>query len=146
MWTWLLQTDGSVAPLILRLTLGIVFFTHGAQKTVGWFGGHGFKGTMQFLTQKMGIPAAFAFLAIMAESLGSLGLILGLGTRVAAFGILAVMVVAVLTNLRYGFFMNWYGTQNGEGIEYHLLAIGITLALVVTGAGPYSVDGIIAGR
>jgi putative oxidoreductase len=140
MWKKCLQTDNSIAPLILRLTLGLVFFPHGAQKVLGWFGGYGFTGTMGFFTS-MGIPAVFAFLAIAAEFLGSIGLILGLKTRVAAFGIAAVMVVAVFSvHLKNGFFMNWAGSQAGEGFEYHILALGIAVTLMLTGGGRCSLD------
>ena len=145
MWHKLIRTNDNTVALVLRLALGIVFFPHGMQKLVGWFGGYGFEGTMGFFTTKLGIPAIFAFLAIMAEGLGSLGLIAGLGTRVAAFGIAVNMVVAVLMlHLQNGFFMNWFGSQKGEGYEYHLLAIGIGVALMITGGGKWSLDGAIA--
>jgi putative oxidoreductase len=141
---WLFQTDGLAVPLVLRLTLAVVMFPHGAQKLLGWFGGHGFRGTMAFFT-KSGIPAPLAFLAIMAEFLGPIGLALGLLTRVAALGLGVVMLVAALTvHGKHGFFMNWYGTQPGEGYEYHLLALGIALALVIGGGGAWSVDALIA--
>lgn len=141
MWKKIISTDAGLVPLILRLTLGIVMFPHGAQKALGLFGGPGFSGTMGFFTEQMHIPAIFALLAIAAEFLGSLGLIVGLLTRVAAFGILSVMAVAILTvHAKVGFFMNWYGSQQGEGFEYHLLAIGLALALIVTGGGCGSVD------
>jgi putative oxidoreductase len=138
----ILKTDSNdrVATL-LRVTLGLVMFPHGAQKALGWFGGYGFSGTMGFFTQQMGIPAFFAFLAILAEFAGSLGLITGLLTRVGALGIASVMAVAVLTShLSNGFFMNWYGNQKGEGFEYHLLALGIALAVMIRGGGAYSAD------
>jgi putative oxidoreductase len=116
-------------------------FPHGAQKALGWFGGYGFGGTMQFFTQQAHIPALFAFLAITAEFAGSLGLLSGFLTRIAAFGILCNMVVAALTmHLANGFFMNWFGNQKGEGIEYQLLAIGLALAIIVRGGGKASVD------
>jgi putative oxidoreductase len=141
---WLVQTDGLAVPLVLRLTLAVVMFPHGAQKLLGWFGGHGFRGTMAFFT-KSGIPAPLAFLAIMAEFLGPIGLALGLLTRVAALGLGVVMLVAALTvHGKHGFFMNWYGTQPGEGYEYHLLALGIALALVIGGGGAWSLDALIA--
>ena len=84
---WLLQTDGSVTGLILRLTLAVVLFPHGAQKVLGWFGGPGFSRTVQFFTQQQGIPVVFALLAMAAEFLGPLGLALcraaaGLDVRV----------------------------------------------------------------
>jgi putative oxidoreductase len=116
-------------------------FPHGAQKLLGWFGGYGFSGTMNMFTEKMGIPTFLAFLVIMTESLGSLGLIVGFLTRVAAFGVFCVMVVAIaMVHWPNGFFMNWSGKQPGEGFEYHLLAIGIALVLMIYGAGKGSVD------
>jgi putative oxidoreductase len=121
--------------------LGIVFFIHGAQLTLGWFGGYGFKGTMHFFTTQLGIPAVFAALAILAQFLGGLGLIVGLLGRIAAFGIAATMLVAVLKiHLAVGFFMNWSGTQKGEGYEYHLLAIVLCLLIMVKGSGALSID------
>jgi putative oxidoreductase len=141
----LFATDDNTATLILRIVLGIVFFAHGAQKMLGWFGGFGFSGTMGFFTGTMHIPAPFAFLAIAAEFFGSLGLILGFLTRIAAFGIATNMVVAIATVHRaFGFFMNWYGTQKGEGFEYHLLVLAITAFLMIRGAGALSVDRAIA--
>jgi len=125
---------------VLRLALGIVIFPHGLQKTVGWFGGPGFHAMMQGFVSG-GIPPVFAFLAICAESLGGLGLIVGLLSRVAAFGVLCVMIVAVFkVNLAYGMFMNWAGNQKGEGIEFHILAIGIAIAILIRGAGALSLD------
>jgi putative oxidoreductase len=141
---WLVQTNGGVVPLILRLTLAVVMFPHGAQKVLGWFGGYGFRATMAYFT-KAGFPPALAFLAVMAEFLGPLGLAIGLLTRVAAFSIAVVMLVAILTvHRQHGFFMNWFGAQEGEGVEYHLLALGLALALIVNGAGAWSIDALIA--
>lgn len=132
--------DDGVA-LLLRLVLGVVMFPHGAQKMLGWFGGYGFSGSMGFFTQQLHIPAFFGFLAIIAEFFGSLALIAGFATRVAAAGILTNMIVAVLTvHASIGFFMNWSGQQAGEGFEYHLLAMGIALALIIRGGGAASVD------
>jgi putative oxidoreductase len=137
----LFATDQSNATAILRLVLGIVFFAHGAQKLFGWFGGFGFSGTMSFFTGALHIPAPFAFLAIAAEFFGGLGLVLGFFTRIAAFGIGVTMVVAIATVSRgAGFFMNWYGTQRGEGYEYHLLVLAMTTFLMIRGAGAFSVD------
>lgn len=136
----LLATDNSVLLTILRLTLGLVMLPHGLQKTVGWFGGSGFSGTMEYFTTGAGIPALFALLAILAESAGALGLITGLLTRVAAVGVGSVMVVAAFMHRANGFFMNWTGAQTGEGFEYHLLAIAIAAVLVIGGGGRFSVD------
>jgi putative oxidoreductase len=145
MFSRLLATDDDRATAILRLVLGIVIFAHGAQKMLGWFGGPGFSGTMGFFTGMMHIPAPFAFLAIAAEFFGGLGLILGFLTRVAAFGIASTMVVAIgMVHGSVGFFMNWTGTQKGEGFEYHLLVLAITVFLMIRGAGAFSVDRVIA--
>jgi putative oxidoreductase len=136
----LMQTDDDVGMLIVRLALGIVMFPHGAQKLLGWFGGGGFAGTMQGMTG-MGLPAVVVFLVILAEFFGSLSLITGVLGRLGAFGILCVMVGAVVTvHLPNGFFMNWMGNQKGEGFEYHILAIGMAIAILVKGSGAFSVD------
>jgi putative oxidoreductase len=137
----LMQTDDDTGMLIVRLALGIVIFPHGAQKLLGWFGGHGFAGTMQFFTGQLGLPAVIAFLVIIAEFFGALALITGFLGRVGAFGVLCVMLGAIfMIHLQHGFFMNWYGNQKGEGFEYHLLAIGIALAVMVRGSGRLSID------
>jgi putative oxidoreductase len=138
-------TENSFAITILRIVLGIVFFAHGAQKMLGWFGGYGFSGTMGHFTNTLHIPAVFAFLAIAAEFFGGLGLIVGLLTRIAAFGIAVNMVVAVLTvHVHVGFFMNWTGAQKGEGFEYHLLVLAMTLLLMIKGGGAASADRAIS--
>jgi putative oxidoreductase len=143
----LLSTSNDLVLTLLRVVLGIVFFFHGAQKMLGWFGGNGFSGTMQYFTGPMGIPAVFAFLAIAAEFFGGLGLIVGFLSRIAAFGILVNMVVAIFkVHLPNGFFMNWTGAQKGEGFEYHLLVIVIALAIIVKGAGALSVDYALSRR
>lgn len=143
----LFQTDDGWAGLILRVILGVVMFPHGAQKLFGWFGGYGFSATMATFSDKMHIPAAVAFLVIMAESAGAVGLLLGCLTRVAAFGILCNMVGAVLlVHWPHGFFMNWFGTQAGEGFEYHLLAIAMSLVLIIGGGGRWSLDRIISAK
>jgi putative oxidoreductase len=124
-----------------RLVAAVVFFPHGAQKLLGWFGGPAFAATMEALTQKRGIPAVLAFLVIIAEFFGSLGLAVGFLTRLAAFGLGCVMVTAaLLVHLPNGFFMNWTGTQKGEGFEFHVLALGILIALLWKGGGRASVD------
>ncbi len=149
----LFKTENDTAIFILRLLLGIVFFPHGMQKLLGWFGGPGFSGMMHMFTTGMGIPALFAFLAIMSEGLGCLGLLTGLLTRVAAFGITVNMVVAVyMVHWHNGFFMNWFGAMTsagkpaGEGFEYHLLAIAIGIALMIKGGGRWSLDRVISRK
>jgi len=140
----LLNTDSTLSTALLRIALGAVFFPHGAQKVLGWFGGYGFSGTMGFMTGTLHIPAVFAFLAIAAEFAGALGLLVGLGTRVAALGIASVMAVAITMHAQYGFFMNWTGAQKGEGFEYHILALAIAIALIIRGGGKLSADAAIA--
>src|SRR6202045_3176669 len=141
----LFATDDSAATTILRLVLGLVFFAHGAQKMLGWFGGYGFSGTMGFFTGSMHIPAPLAFLAIASEFFGGLGLILGFLTRIAAFGIAMNMVITIaMVHRAFGFFMNWTGAQKGEGFEFHLLVLAITAFLMMRGAGTFSVDRTIA--
>ena len=136
-----LATRHSWSLLITRLTLAVVLFPHGAQKFLGWFGGLGFEGTMAFFTETMGIPYFLGLLAIIAEFFGALALVIGFLSRIAAMGIGITMLVAMLTShIQYGFFMNWYGTQLGEGIEYFLLAIGISIAISIGGGGAYSID------
>ncbi len=145
MWQKIMRTDADRTTLLVRLALGLVMFPHGAQKALGWFGGFGFGGTMGFFTQQMHIPALFAFLAIVAEFAGSLGLLSGFLTRIAAFGILCNMLVAVvMVHWPVGFFMNWYGNQQGEGYEYAILAGTMALYLIIRGGGAASVDGAIA--
>ena len=142
----LLSTTNDPTLTVVRLILGGVFFAHGAQKMLGWFGGHGFSATMASFTHNMGIPALFAFLAIAAEFFGGLGLLVGLLGRVAAFGILCNMVVAIfLVSGHVGFFMNWFGTQKGEGYEYHLLAIALCVTILVKGSGAFSIDRALTG-
>jgi putative oxidoreductase len=147
MFRKLLATPNDWTLTILRLALGVVFFAHGAQKTLGWFGGYGFSGTMGFFTNVMHIPAVFAFLAICAEFLGGIGLILGALGRLAAFGIACNMLVAVLlVHQHFGLFMNWTGQQKGEGFEYHLLVLAMAAVLMIRGSGAASVDRALSGQ
>jgi putative oxidoreductase len=141
MFNSLLKTENDSAALVLRVLLGVVFFPHGAQKALGWFGGHGLEGTLNFFTTNMGVPLVVAILVVAAEFLGAIGLIVGFLTRLAALGIAAVMAGAIwMVHLPNGFFMNWSGKQAGEGFEYHLLAIAIAIALMIKGGGLASID------
>lgn len=136
-----IATRPDVAPMVARLALGLVMFPHGAQKALGWFGGQGFQGTLGMFTTMMHVPVFLAVLAIAAEFLGSLGLITGLLGRIAAFGIFCNMLVAtVLVHSGNGFFMNWAGNQKGEGFEYHILAMGLALVVMIAGSGRASLD------
>lgn len=143
----LLTTTNDYALTFARLALGVMILAHGSQKMLGLFGGQGFSATMETFTGKLGIPPLLAFLAIVAEFFGGLGLIFGALSRVAAFGVGAVMAVAMLKfHLPHGFFMNWFGNQQGEGIEFFILALGLAAAVMIRGGGALSVDGFIASR
>lgn len=142
------KTDTNNSLLaVQRALLGAVMFPHGAQKLLGWFGGYGFHGTMQFFTQTLQFPAVLALLIILAESLGALLLLAGLGTRLAAFGISAVMLGAIVTtHWKVGFFMNWFGNQAGEGYEFHLLALALGVPLLIAGGGRWALDSWVSSR
>ena len=141
---YLFQTNDKFSYWVPRVILGCVMLPHGAQKLFGWFGGFGFSNTMTYFTQTAGLPWIIAFLIIMGESLGSLGLIVGFFTRLSALGLICIMVGAIITvHIPNGFFMNWFGKQAGEGFEYHLLVIGMSIPLLISGGGKYSVDGLI---
>lgn len=143
----LLGTSPDWAVATVRITLGIVFFAHGAQKMLGWFGGQGFTATMQSLTGQLKLPAPLAFLVIAAEFFGGIGLITGLLSRVAAIGIFANMAGAVaMVHFQYGLFTNWYGNRKGNGIEFHVLAMALALIVMVKGAGAFSLDQLWQGR
>ncbi len=143
----LLATTAGFGPAIARVVLGVVMFPHGAQKVLGWFGGHGFSATLEAFTDKLGIPTVFALLAFAAEFLGSIGLVVGALSRMAAFGIACTMVVAIFTApVHNGFFMNWTGKQAGEGFEFHLLAIALAVVVMVEGGGSWSLDRWVTTR
>ena len=136
-----LATEGDWGATVARVALGAVMLPHGAQKLLGWFGGYGFQATMGFLTTQAGLPYPIALIVILTESIGALALVLGLAGRVMAAGVAAVMLGAIATvHLPNGFFMNWAGTQKGEGFEFHILAIALALVVMLRGSGAASVD------
>jgi putative oxidoreductase len=137
------NNSDSYAPPILRVTLFIVLFPHGAQKLLGWFGGFGFTNTMNYFTETAGLPWIIGFLVIMIEFFGPLALLVGFTTRLWSIVIGIIMAGIIFTTHNEYFFMNWFGNQKAEGAEYFLLAIGIAAALAITGAGKYSVDKVI---
>lgn len=142
----LMQTTGSIAPLIIRLMLAVVIWPHGAQKLLGWFGGGGLDETFKRFRSAWNIPPWLALVAVASEFLGGIGLIVGLLTRIAALGIGITMTVAMLkAQVQYGFFMNWFGKKQSEGIEYSLLVIAMAASLVISGAGILSLDRLLAG-
>ncbi len=129
---------------IARVVLGIIFFAHGAQKMLGWYGGSGLASTMRTFTEHLHLPSTLAFLVIAGELVSGIGLIVGLFSRIAALFIVLTMVGAIATvHFRFGLFMDWFGSQKGHGIEYHLLAIALALLVVVKGAGAFSLDGLV---
>jgi putative oxidoreductase len=135
------------ALTLLRVVAGGVVLAHGAQKLLGWFGGHGAVETVASFQKWFGLPPAITMLVILSDSFGALALVLGLATRFVAGGILAVMIGAIaLVHGRWGFYMNWYAQPRGEGFEFHLLVIAIALVLIARGGGWASVDGWIAAR
>jgi putative oxidoreductase len=147
MFKKLLATSPDPTLAFMRVMLGIVFFPHGAQKLLGWFGGYGFSATMGFFTTQAHLPAPIAFLVIFTEFFGSLALIFGFLTRIAAFAIAFEMFVAVLMiHIHVGFFMNWYGNQKGEGFEYHLLVFALAIPIMFRGAGAFSIDHALSSR
>jgi putative oxidoreductase len=140
----LMNTNNDIALTSLRVALGVVFFAHGAQKMLGWFGGFGFHGTIAAFTH-LGMPAPLAFLIICTEFFSGLGLFAGLLTRIAALGVSGLMIGAIfMVHLPNGFFMNWMGTQKGEGVEFHLLALAMAATLLLRGAGAFSLDGALS--
>ena len=137
----ILKTDDNVVSLVLRLTLGCIMFAHGAQKVLGWYGGPGAEKTIQIFRDAMAFSSPLTLLVMATEFLGSIALILGFFTRVSALAIaINIGTCAYLNHIRNGFFMNWSGQQKGEGFEFHILVIGIALALIITGGGIFSFD------
>jgi putative oxidoreductase len=143
----LVRTDARLAPTIARLGLGLVMLPHALQKAFGWFGGHGFTNTYNAFTNMMHIPGPLAFLAIVTEIVCSIALVFGALTRLAAAGIIGVMLGAMAyAHVPNGFFMNWTGQQGGEGYEYHLLAIALGIVAIIAGGGRASVDRLLMRR
>jgi putative oxidoreductase len=144
MIAWMIGTYGDWVITIVRIVLGVVFFAHGAQMALGWFGGAGLQSTVRVFRERLRIPAPLAVLSIAAEFLGGLGLIVGFLSRIAALGIAVVMIVAVVAvHRKFGFFMNWFGEKQGHGIEYHVLVLTLALTVIIKGAGAFSLDQIL---
>ncbi len=140
----LFATNPDWTLTIIRTILGVVFFAHGAQKLLGWFGGPGLKETMRTMHEYLGLPLPLAFAAVATEFLGGLGLVVGLLSRVAAVGIGVTMLAAiVMVHGRYGLFMDWFGARKNHGYEYHLLAIALVVVLIAKGSGAFSLDRVL---
>jgi len=137
-------TYPSWSHLVVRVVLGIIFFGHGAQKTFGWFGGHGLSATVSGFRQ-MNVPPAATVLAAFVECFGGLALIVGVLARPAAVGLIAVMLVAITkVHGRNGFFLNFAMTPGkGHGYEYNLALIAMAASVLIGGAGALSIDRLI---
>lgn len=134
-----------IAPLMLRLPLGLIFMAHGSQKLLGLFGGQGLTGTFATFEDKFGIPPIFTLLAIIAEFGGGFGILTGFLTRLSAAGISAVMLVAIYKiHWINGFFLNAACVPGrGHGIEYDIALLGIALYLMVAGGGRWCLDRLV---
>ena len=132
--------SGDWGALIARVFLGVVILPHGLQKLLGMFGGYGFSATVEYFTST-GIPSLIGALIVLGESFGALFLILGLISRISAAGVAIIMLGAILmVHGQYGFFMNWFGNQAGEGYEYALLIIGLAISVLISGSGKNALD------
>lgn len=143
----ILNTTDSWEQLVIRVTLAMVIWPHGAQFLLGWFGGFGFTNSIGYLTGPAGLPWLVGFMVIMIQFFGSLMLLLGCLTRVAALGMLGMGIGMIFSgHIEHGFFMNWAGNQKGEGFEYHLLMLGMSLALIIGGGGRYAFDKTLSAK
>ena len=137
----MLSTDSSKTRLLQRVVLAGVLLPHGLQKTFGWFGGGGFDGTIAWFQTALGVPSPITALVIASESIGALALALGLFSRLTALGVTLTMLGAIaLVHAPHGFFMNWFGENAGEGYEFHLLALALSIPLIIRGGGAASLD------
>lgn len=139
------QTNNDWTGVVTRLIIGIVLFPHGLQKMFGWFGGYGFNGTMDFFTGTVHLPWIIGFLVIAIEFFGPLFFMVGFASRIwSAITVILFLGIISTSHLENGFFMNWFGNQKGEGYEFHLLMIGLSIATLINGSGKYSVDEVIS--
>ncbi len=139
------STMDSLALLLIRIPLGLIFIAHGSQMLLGLFGGAGLTATLRNFDAHMGIPPVLTLLAIIAEFGGGLGVLGGFLTRLSAIGISVNMAVAIYkVHWANGFFLNWYCVSGrGHGIEYNIALLGMALALVVAGGGRWAIDRFI---
>ncbi len=140
----LLATSPSWSITAVRVTLGVIFAAHGAQKVCGWFGGYGLKGTVGYLAST-GLPMPIAYAVCFFEFFGGLGLIVGLLTRLAALAVITVMVGAIIkVHAPNGFFLNWeLKSGKGHGIEANLAYIAMAVACLLGGGGTLALDGVL---
>ncbi|MCI0751388.1 MAG: DoxX family protein [Flammeovirgaceae bacterium] len=141
------NTSQNITLLATRFILAFVTAAHGVQKSFGWFGGYGFDGTMGFFTDTIGLPYILGLGIIVAETVGMIALALGLFGRFFSGFVIAIMLGAIFSfHLPNGFYMNWGGNLAGEGYEFHLLAIGLALPVLMLGSGAYSIDHLLFSR
>jgi putative oxidoreductase len=142
-----IQTENHITGFIIRLTLGVVILPHGLQLLFGWFGGFGFTGSMNYFMQTAGLPWIISFLVILLQSAGAVLVLTGALARLNAAAIIILFTGMIVTaHLDHGFFMNWDGSQKGEGFEYHILVIGLAFLLMINGAGKYSLDFYLSNK
>lgn len=148
MYKILSTNPNNYSAFIARIALAITLFPHGAQKLLGWFGGGGFTGTMEFMTGKAGLPWIIGFIFILIEFFAPLLLLFGLYTRFAAATLLLSFIGVFSTDaIHNGFFMNWQGVSGqGEGIEYFVLLFGLIIVSLIAGGGKASVDSIMTKK
>ena len=140
-----IELSDAIAPLLIRIPLGLIFLAHGSQKLLGLFGGSGLTSTFRIFEEKLGIPPIFTLLAIIAEFGGGIGVLTGFLTRFSAAGIASVMAVAIYkVHWSHGFFMNTNCIAGrGHGIEFTLALLGMALYLTIAGGGRWCIDRLI---
>lgn len=132
------HTPGNAGPLILRLVTAGVFFFHGTQKALGWFGGAGWHGTIEAWTSAsgLGLPGVLAPVIMVSELVICAGLFLGLFTRLAGLGVVLVMSGAL--------FAVGKSSPVFLDLELPLMVWSAGLALFCLGGGALSVDRAIS--
>ena|SRR5579872_3620814 len=135
------KTSDDWTGLVLRLSMALVMIPHAIQHTTGGLGGFGYTKVMDYFTSTMHMPWLVALLVIVIEILAPLLLLIGFATRFAAASLIVLMTGIIFSShIQFGFFMNWFGSEKGEGYEYHLLYIGLALAAFFNGGGKYAID------
>ena len=134
-----------LAPLMIRIPLGLIFMAHGSQKLLGLFGGKGLTATFAVFEKDLGIPPVFTLLAIIAEFGGGFGVLSGFLTRFSAAGLSAVMLAAMFkVTWVNGFFLNVACIPGrGHGIEFNLALLGMSLYLLLAGGGRWCADRLV---
>ena len=136
--TWLkrlIMTGPSRSMMPVRVVLGIIFFAHGSQKLLGWFGGEGLIGSAQIFEAPYGLRPGilWVFLVSLTQFFGALLVLSGLLTRLGALGLAVVMATAICKVHLGSFF-------NPEGMEFPLALLGASFTLVIYGGGRWSID------